>query len=75
MVEINHTPTEDDPNSYTVIGDSVDEIIEFCLPRIRQQSKSFYKESLKKDLDTIGESLIDRHAGNGNFYKVKLIHK
>lgn len=73
MVEINHTPTEDDPNSYEVIGDSIDEIVNECIPRIRQKSKKFYKEHLEKDLNNKGKSLIDRHAGNGNFYTVRLL--
>lgn len=72
MVEIKHTPTQDDPNSYTVIGDSIDEIIDKCIPRIRQKSKAFYEEHLRNDLENKGKSLIDRHAGSGNFYKVKL---
>lgn len=72
MVEINHTPTQDDPNSYTVIGDSIEEIIDNCIPRIRQKSKEFYKTHLRNDLHGKGKSLIDRHAGNGNFYKVIL---
>ncbi len=72
MVEINHTPTQDDPNSYTVVGDSVDEIIDRCLQRIRPMSSEFYEKELYKDLQQKGESLIDRHAGNGNFYKVIL---
>ena len=72
MVEFNHTPTEHDPNSYTVIGDSIDEIIDKCLPRIRNMSTEFYKRELRKDLEQKGKSHIDRHAGNGNLYKVIL---
>lgn len=72
MVEINHTPTEDDPNRYTVIGESIDEIVDKCIPRIRQKSKDFYQKELRKDLEEKGDSIIDRHAGNGNLYKVIL---
>ena len=72
MVEFNHTPTEHDPNSYTVIGDSIDEIIDKCLPHIRNMSTKFYKHELRKDLEEKGSSHIDRHAGNGKLYKIEL---
>lgn len=69
---IKHTPTNTDTNSYTIIGDSIDELIEECLKRIRPQSKDFYKSELRKDLEAKNTTLIDRHAGMGSYYKVIL---
>ena len=70
MIEVSHAPTSHDTNSYTIVGDSINELIEECLKRIRPQSKEFYKKELRKDLESKNKSLIDRHAGMGVFYKV-----
>ena len=74
MINVNHTPTETDTNSYTIVGDSIDGLIEECLKRIRSKSHDFYKAELMNDLKGKGKSIIDRHAGMGNFYIVELIN-
>lgn len=73
MLKVNHTPTPHDSKSYTIEGDDVDTLIDACLSRIRPQSKDFYEKQLRSDLDKCTKSLIDRHAGMGIYYNVKLI--
>lgn len=77
MVNIEHTPIKskcsDFNNHYTITGNSITEIVDFCLPRIREISKEFYKKSICKDLEEIGETIIDVHAGMGQFYSIKLL--
>lgn len=70
MIDINQTPTDHTQNSYEMVGDSVDELIEECLKRIRNQSQAYYKKELRKDLEKRGFTYIDVHAGMGNSYKV-----
>jgi hypothetical protein len=70
VIKITHTPQTHTENSYRMVGDSVDELVEECLKRIRPQSKGFYKKELRNDLETSGKSLIDVHAGMGNSYNV-----
>ena len=71
MVKVKHTPTPHDANSYTIVGDSIDELTEECLKRIRAKSQDYYRVELENDLKKSNQSLIDRHAGMGSYYKVK----
>lgn len=77
MVNIQHTPIKskcsDFNNHYTITGNSINEIVDFCLPRIREISKEFYRENIKNDLQENGETIIDVHAGMGQFYSIKLL--
>lgn len=72
MVEIKHTPRENSDNRYLIIGDNIEELVEFCLFRIRERSKEYYRKELLNDLQNKGSSLIDVHAGMGNSYTVEL---
>jgi hypothetical protein len=78
MVNIEHTPIKskcgDFNNHYTITGNSISEIVDFCLPRIRDISKEFYKKNIKNDLQDNSETIIDVHAGMGQFYSIKLIN-
>ena len=73
MIEVTHTPTAHDPNSYTIKGSSVIELLNECLKRIRPKSQAFYKKEIESDLYKNGTSIIDRHAGMGSFYTVILL--
>jgi len=77
MTKIEHTPIKqkcgDFNNHYTITGDNIDEIISFCLPRIREISKEFYEKNIKTDLQKRKETIIDVHAGMGQFYSIKLV--
>lgn len=73
MISVSHKPTQNDTNSYLIEGDSVDLVVTECLKRIRTQSQSFYAKELLSDLTKSGKSMIDRHAGMGSFYNVRMI--
>lgn len=60
-------------NQVNVSGQDVNEIVNRLVERIRPQSKEFYRKELRHDLETIGESIVDRHAGCGTFYTVTLL--
>ena len=63
--------TENFPERFqSITGDNKDELIQECLMRIRPHSREFYATNLKQDLDSLGESIIDYHAGCGTFYTV-----
>ena len=68
MIDINRNLRP--KNSYEIVGDSIEELIEESLKRIRNQSQEYYKKELRKDLDEKGFTYIDIHAGMGNRYKV-----
>lgn len=77
MTTIQHTPLKQGKNSvfnehYTIAGNDIESIIDFCSARVRAKSWGFYKEELKKDLQNSGKSLIDIHAGMGTMYSVQL---
>lgn len=78
MIQIIHTPQingkpYNNGNAYTIIGDNVEEIIGVAMTKIRPKSQEAYTNILKEDLNTDKQSIIDRHAGNGYFYDVKLV--
>lgn len=72
MINVTKISEDNGLETYLIEGASLEPLVEECLKRIRQQSKAFYKESLREDLQRSQESHIDRHAGMGNLYKVKL---
>lgn len=75
MVKIEHTPKENFINHYTITGNDIDEILNFCKPKIRGQSQLFYIGCIEKNLKMINNSEIDQHAGMGYFYKIYLVNK
>ncbi len=58
---------------YLLTGSNIDNLVEDALKRVRSISKDFYKKELRKELEQKGESKIDRHAGMGQYIKVKLL--
>jgi hypothetical protein len=55
-----------------VVGEDEDEIIKQMRSRIRPQSFDFYARELRRELKVEGQSVVDRHAGNGVSYTVFL---
>lgn len=72
MIEVNHKPATHDENCYEIVGDSIDELVNDGVNRVRAQSKGYYRKELKRDLWMNGISWIDRHAGMGSSYTVIL---
>ena len=66
--------TEVKNNHFLIEGDCIEELINYCLNRVRNISKSYYKKELRKDLESKGFSWIDYHGGIKNFYDIKLIN-
>jgi len=56
-----------------IIGESIDEIIDFALPLIRPQSKDCYKREIRADLLKQNYSWIDIHAGMKITYDILLL--
>lgn len=73
MVNIIHSPIENSNNRYQIIGSDIDELIEYCMPRVRQISKKYYEKEIRMDLEKNKKSSIDVHAGMGTSYEVILI--
>lgn len=65
--------TQIDNNRLLIEGDCINEIIEYCIPRIRKQSQDFYKREIREDLEKRKYSLIDIHAGMNIGYDIKII--
>lgn len=74
MLEIKHSPQRFAQNHYTIKGAEIEEIVAYCLLKIREQSKAFYSKDLRTNLLESGKTIIDVHAGMGNFYEVILIN-
>jgi hypothetical protein len=72
MITITHTPKELSYNRYTIVGDNLEELINDCIKRIRNQSKIYYEKELRIDLLKNKKSMIDVHAGVGISYIVIL---
>lgn len=72
MLSIEHIPTKEFYNNYLMEASSIEEALKVMIPRIRTISQDFYRKSLEKDLSTKGEGIVDQHAGNGNFYTIKI---
>jgi len=75
MITLTHTPQSHCQNHYKIEGDNIDELVLYCLQRIRAISQPFYKRELQEDLEKKGVSIIDIHAGMGAFYNVELIRE
>ena len=56
-----------------ITGSDISEIVAECMPFVRQKSKAFYEKDIAEELQKKGETIIDRHAGSGTFYTVKLL--
>lgn len=74
MVEIKHSPQRFTQNHYTIIGTGMEELATYCLLKIREQSRAFYSKDIRTNLRENGKTIIDIHAGIGNFYEVILIN-
>ena len=61
------------PNRFLIEGDSIQELLDYCLPKIRNLSKKFYEKEILADLEKQKHSWIDYHAGISNYYKIVLI--
>lgn len=72
MINQTHTPEKKYDRVYTITGSNIDELIQYCLEKIRTKSQEFYAKNLRDELTETGKSLIDVHAGNGNTYRVQL---
>jgi hypothetical protein len=70
MVETLHAGREKTENDLMIIGDDINEIVAYCLPKIIPKSRPFYKRELQSDLENGHRSMIDVHAGMGTFYSV-----
>jgi len=57
---------------FRVSGPSVQALLKYALPRIRQRSRAFYEKEIKAELESDGEALVDRHAGQGSYYLLVL---
>lgn len=73
MLKSEHTPQINCQERYTITSDSLPEILEYCIPRVRVRSQEYYKKEIVKDITENGESWIDNHAGQGVTYIIKLI--
>jgi dihydroxyacetone kinase-like predicted kinase len=70
MIIKEHTPQPEYDAFFTITGDNIDELIDYCMPLIRAESKNFYQKELREKLSLYGQSVIDVHAGNKVGYHV-----
>ena len=75
MLNIKHEPTKDFYNNYIIEAYCVDEVITEMIPRIRQQSQNYYKKKMREELENKNNTIVDRHAGNGIFYTIKIVNE
>ena len=69
MIEIKQR----DNISCNITGDNIKELIDVSLTKIRLQSREYYMKEIEKDLLEEKNALVDRHAGMGYYYHIKLI--
>ena len=74
MLEIKHSPQRFAQNHYTIKGAEIEEIVAYCLLKIREQSKAFYSKDLRTNLLESGKSVSISQPefekkGKGNFFK------
>jgi hypothetical protein len=74
MVEIKHSPQRFTQNHNTIIGTEMEELVIYCLLKIREQSRAFYSKDMRINLRENGKTIIDVLAGMGNFYEVILMN-
>lgn len=72
MIDVKYNETETGMKERLVIGDTIQELLDYCTPRVRNKSREFYTENVKKYLKQQGHTLIDHHAGLGTTYVVVL---
>ncbi|QKX07748.1 hypothetical protein HN014_22375 (plasmid) [Aquimarina sp. TRL1] len=69
-------------HSNLIVGNDINKIIDYCIPRIRKISQEYYRKEIKNDLEKNAESWIDIHAGMGmsshillrENFSIKLFH-
>lgn len=54
------------------IVNTIEEALDTLLPRIRRQSKEFYAKEIRRELEEDGETVVDKHAGNGVYLRATL---
>ena len=64
-----HVPSD---KNLEVVGDNINEIIQYILPRIRSSSQDFYRKNIVEELQSKSETIVDSHAGLSIFYTLKL---
>lgn len=55
---------------YIVNTNDIDEVIAEMKSRIRPISWSFYYGNIRHELEEKGRTIVDQHAGMGNFYEI-----
>ena len=56
-----------------IIGETIQEILDYAIPLIRPQSKNFYRTEIVEDLRKQNYSWIDVHAGMKVSYDILLL--
>ena len=51
-----------------LVFSSVQQALDYLLPRIRTKSRQFYEREITKELTDKGSTIVDHHAGQGIFY-------
>lgn len=72
MINVIHKPIKNTDKNYQIEGDNINELVDFCLTKIRTKSQEFYKKELLLNLKEERKSIIDCHAGMGIYYDVVL---
>lgn len=57
MLEIKHSPQRFAQNHYTIKGAEIEEIVAYCLLKIREQSRAFYSKDLEQICVKMGKQL------------------
>lgn len=60
------------PSEIEIRGTDIDKLLIRALSYIREESRRFYYDEILHDLRRKGESLVDRHAGQGRYIKIIL---
>ena len=66
-MEINET-CENNVTICTIKSNSLAEILNYCIPRIRLKSREFYSREITESFNKKGKALVDQHAGQGTIY-------
>lgn len=51
---------------------SIDALIDEALPLIRPKSRQAYRSMIRADLERMGRSMVDHHAGQGRYISLIL---
>ncbi|PWK16116.1 hypothetical protein LV89_04931 [Arcicella aurantiaca] len=49
MVDIKHSPQRFAQNHYEIRGNKLEELVAFCLPKVRKQSSEFYSKDIENN--------------------------